>query len=120
MDNKYSDVGKRISYLRKQRGYTREKLAELADISVQFLADIEKGRKSMTVNTLRKLSFTLNVTTDYIVNGTTSTSVNDSLTSILSSMNSDTRTYAERLLVIYAEAINQLTQVHSLDEKSTS
>ena len=36
-------VGARITELRKQRGYTREKLSELADVSVQFLADIEKG-----------------------------------------------------------------------------
>lgn len=47
------DVGKRISNTRKFRGFSREKLSELADISVQFLADIEKGRKSMTVPTLR-------------------------------------------------------------------
>ena len=37
------EVGARITELRKQRGYTREKLSELADVSVQFLADIEKG-----------------------------------------------------------------------------
>ena len=55
--------------IRKERGYTREKLAELADISVQFLADIEKGKKNMTVTTLRKLAKTLTVTTDQIVNG---------------------------------------------------
>ena len=35
------EVGARITELRKQRGYTREKLSELADVSVQFLADIE-------------------------------------------------------------------------------
>ena len=43
-----TDVGKRINEIRKYRGYTREKLSEMADVSVQFLADIEKGdRKSV-------------------------------------------------------------------------
>lgn len=50
------EVGARITELRKQRGYTREKLSELADVSVQFLADIEKGRKSMTVATLKRIA----------------------------------------------------------------
>lgn len=120
MDNKYSDVGERINYIRKQRGYTREKLAELADISVQFLADIEKGRKSMTVNTLRKLAFTLNVTTDYIVNGTTPSPVNNTLTSMLASMNTDVRAHAERLLTVYVDAINHLSPLHIQEEKNTS
>ena len=40
-----TDVGKRINEIRIHREYTREKLSELADVSVQFLADIEKGRK---------------------------------------------------------------------------
>ncbi|WP_294480818.1 helix-turn-helix transcriptional regulator [uncultured Ruminococcus sp.] len=56
--------------IRKARGFTREQLAEKADISVQFLADIEKGRKNMAVTTLRKLSTALMVSADYIVNGT--------------------------------------------------
>ncbi len=70
MDYPYADTGSRILSLRKARGLTRERLAEMADISVQFLADIEKGKKSMTVATLRRLADALTVTTDYIVNGT--------------------------------------------------
>ena len=69
MNYPYEETGKRIFKLRKERGLTREHLAEMADISVQFLADIEKGRKNMTVTTLRKLSSALMVSTDYIVNG---------------------------------------------------
>jgi len=70
MDENSEFVGQRITDTRKRRGYSRERLAEKADISVQFLADIEKGRKSMTVNTLRRIAAALSVTTDYIVNGT--------------------------------------------------
>ena len=69
MENSNAEVGRRINETRKHRGYSREKLSEMAEVSVQFLADIEKGRKSMTIATLRRVAAALNVTTDYIVNG---------------------------------------------------
>ena len=106
MDNRNIEVGQRITELRKKRNYTREKLAEFADISVQFLADIEKGRKGMTVNTLRKIAATLNVSTDYIVNGITPSMPHDDLAVMLASMSDDARKHAEKLLMVYAEALN--------------
>lgn len=106
MDNRNIEVGQRITELRKKRGYTREKLAEFADISVQFLADIEKGRKGMTVNTLRKIAATLNVSTDYIVNGTLLAAPGDELSAMLASMSGDAKKYAEQLLMVYNEALN--------------
>ena len=48
-----SAVGRRLRCRREELALTRKKLAECAEISVQFLADIETGRKGMTVQTLR-------------------------------------------------------------------
>lgn len=76
MDINNINVGIRIAETRKRRNYSREKLSELAEVSVQFLADIEKGRKTMTITTLRRVAAALNVTTDYIVNGTEAYSEN--------------------------------------------
>ncbi len=108
MDMQNIEVGRRITEIRKKRGYTREKLSELADISVQFLADIEKGRKSMTINTLRKLSSALFVSTDYIVNGTSAQENNDfsDIISILSTLSDKNKKQAEKILTAFAEAIN--------------
>ena len=64
-----SAVGRRLRCRREDLALTREKLAEYADISVQFLADIETGRKGMTVQTLRKLALALHCTADDIVFG---------------------------------------------------
>lgn len=69
MNHQYAETGNRILQLRKSRNLTREKLAEKADISVQFLADIERGRKNMTITTLRKLASALCITADFIING---------------------------------------------------
>lgn len=63
------EVGLRLRALREQQMLTRERLAEYADISVQFLADIETGRKGMTVQTLRKLAVSLHCSADDIVFG---------------------------------------------------
>lgn len=63
------EIGARLRALREDKSLSREKLAEAADISVQFLADIETGRKGMTVQTLRKLVLALHCTADDIVFG---------------------------------------------------
>ena len=100
------EVGARITEMRKQRGYTREKLSELADVSVQFLADIEKGRKSMTIATLKKIAAALLVTTDYIVNGTAEDGDNDGIISILNTLSDKNKKQAEKILTAFAEAVN--------------
>ena len=61
------EIGLRLRGCREQHALTRERLAEYADISVQFLADIETGRKGMTVQTLRKLALALHCSTDELV-----------------------------------------------------
>lgn len=63
------EIGLRLRALRERQKLTRERLAEYADISVQFLADIETGRKGMTVQTLRKLAIALHCNSDAIVFG---------------------------------------------------
>lgn len=111
MDITNAGVGKRINDLRKCRGYSREKLSELADISVQFMADIEKGRKSMTIPVLRRIAAALNVTTDYIVNGSDSSSDNVQIDAMLASLSSYNRSQAEKLLAVFVETINGEKQI---------
>lgn len=66
-DNKV--IGLRIRRTRENLGLSREVLAEKADISVTFLADIEQGKKSTTIQPLGRLATALDVSTDYIVYG---------------------------------------------------
>lgn len=67
MNSENSVIGSRIRSLREYQKLSREKLAEKADISTQFLADIESGKKGMTVVTLKKICRALCVTADSIV-----------------------------------------------------
>ncbi len=105
-DTTTQETGERIFKMRKKRGYTKEKLAELANVSVQFLADIERGHKSMTVKTLRRIATALNVTTDYIVNGSGPFSENAELNLMLASLSPYRRQQAEKLLAVFIETLN--------------
>ena len=63
------EIGTRIKEKRRNCKYTREKLAELVDISPQFLANIESGKKGMSFLTLIKLCECLGVSCDYVILG---------------------------------------------------
>ncbi len=108
MDEKISQVGQRIFALRKQQNLTREMLAEKADISVQFLADIEKGRKNMTITTLRKISAALFATTDYIVNGSKEKTdeTECELIDLCKSLSPKLQAKAIKLLKVYLEVVS--------------
>lgn len=69
MINIYKDAGERIYMLRLLRGYTRENLAELADISPKFLYEIERGKKGFSAFVLYSLSKALKTDCDYILTG---------------------------------------------------
>lgn len=96
--------------IREYSNLTREVLAEKADISVQFLADIENGRKSMTVKTLKKLSESLMVSCDYIVFGKPPSDQNGNdespLYNMLEMLTPRQREGAEELLKIYIRAVH--------------
>ena len=64
------EIGARVRQRRKALGYTREYIAERANISVQFLFDIEKGKKSMTAMTIVNLAEALSVSIDFLLLGT--------------------------------------------------
>ena len=53
--------GKRIQYLRQQRGLSQEKFAEAIDIAATSLSYIETGRGFTTLPTLQKMAVVLNV-----------------------------------------------------------
>ena len=104
------DVGCRIRNLREYAHYTREALAEKADISVQFLADIETGRKSMTVKTLRNIARSLHVSADYIIFGNTSPEdtekTGSNLFLMFERLTPKEKHYAEEILKLYIDALS--------------
>lgn len=62
-------IGLRIRKLREEQKLSREKLSEKSNISNQFLADIETGKKGMTVETFIKISEALSVSPNDLIFG---------------------------------------------------
>lgn len=59
----------RIRKAREDAGYTREKFAELLDVSVSYLAEVERGRSNVSVKTLIKICNVLGLSADYVLFG---------------------------------------------------
>ena len=59
----------RIRRAREERGYTREKFAEKLDVSVSYLAELERGRTGISVKMLIKVCNVLGLSSDYILFG---------------------------------------------------
>ena len=101
-------VGKRIRNMRENAHLTREQLAELANISIQFLSDIENGMKSMTVPTIISLANALHVSTDYLLLGKTEecpSSVDASLIAMLAALPEKQRQVAGDLLRCFVQGV---------------
>ncbi len=65
------ELGHRIRQCRKMKHLTQEKLAELISVSPHYIYEVEKGLKSMSLATFIDLCTVLNVSTDYLLFGTT-------------------------------------------------
>lgn len=61
MTNIKTLLGKRIKEIRKKNGMTQENLAELANIEIPSLSNIENGKNYPNNETLEKISKALNV-----------------------------------------------------------
>lgn len=59
----------RIRKARENMGYTREKFAELLDVSVSYMAEVERGKTGISVKMLMKICGVLGLSADYILYG---------------------------------------------------
>ncbi len=59
----------RIRQAREKAGYTREQFAELVDVSVSYMAEVERGRTGVSVKTLTAICRLLGLSADYVLFG---------------------------------------------------
>ena len=67
-------IGTRIRKIREKMNLTREQFSELIDISPSFLSQIERGEKSMSIETLMMITLKSGYSCDYILFGDNSKS----------------------------------------------
>lgn len=62
-------TGPRIRQRRIEIGLTQQTLAQLADISVGFVSEIEKGKRNPSGRVLLRIASALRTTTDWVLRG---------------------------------------------------
>ena len=67
MEIDYAEVGSRIKHRRKELGMSQEKLAELIDVSVPHMSNIENGKTKFSLQVLIDLANALNTTPDVLL-----------------------------------------------------
>ena len=91
-------MGKRIQSRRKQQGYTQEQLAEMMNVSIQMISNLERGNKAIRIDNLINLSQILDVSTDFILTGKATADDNEALTSRIAQLSSKDRKMIEMLV----------------------
>ena len=61
------ELGKRIREARNKAGYTREVLAEKAEMGAMYLGEIERGVKMPSMKSFIKIVEALDISADYIL-----------------------------------------------------
>lgn len=62
-------IGERLRGKREQAGYTREQLGELCSLSPRFIANVELGDSTFSLDSLMTVCRTLSCSADYLLFG---------------------------------------------------
>lgn len=95
-----SQIGHRLREKREEAGYTREKLGELCSLSPRFIANIEFGDSTFSLDSLMTVCRVLSCSSDYILFGD----------SVDSGAWADTTARMRQLDPKYQEPVNKVLQ----------
>lgn len=62
-------LGMRIKYLRKRRGWSQEDLALEANINKNYLSDLERGMRNPTLKVMEKIAVALQIDISELTKG---------------------------------------------------
>lgn len=62
-------LGKRIKQIRYQQGLSQADLAELVDVSVPYISQVETAKKCASLELVASIADKLNVSVDYLLTG---------------------------------------------------
>lgn len=99
-DTLKAQIGLRLREKREQAGYTREKLGELCSLSPRFIANIELGDSTFSLDSLMIVCRVLSCSSDYLLFGN----------SVDTGAWSETISKLEQLDVKYQEPVSKMLQ----------
>ena len=109
MDEKLrASVGKRLRGYRESLGLTRDQFAEKANLSAQFITEVESGRKGCSVESLYKICTAFEVSADYIIFGKPNMNFSSPANVLLENVRNE---YMEEYMAIIAMANSLVEKV---------
>lgn len=101
-------LGDKIRHLRKQKGYTLEKLGELTESSKSYIWELEnKNPPRPSADKIAKIAAVLGVTADYLVDSRESSPavdvVDDAFFRKYRNMDSDTKERIRRMVEVWSD-----------------
>lgn len=96
--------GERLHNRRNVLNLTQESVAEKSGISLRFYQMIERGEKSVSLDTLIRLSDVLTISVDYLLFGDLSGSLENPLTEMFRRLSPQQREDAIKILQLYSKA----------------
>lgn len=110
----YKLVGQRIRTIRKKRGMTQERLAELAEISPQHCSGIETGAAKVSLPALVKIANALNASMDELLLDSISAVEKPSLMKEVETVFGDATPDETYLMLAQAKSIKEAVRVKGL------
>ena len=109
-------IGARIKQAREAAGLTQERLAELVDVTAQYLSGVERGTVGLSVPVLRCLCSVLLVSCDFILSGNQEYTDVTGITARLSKLPPEHVQNVEEILNRYMEGIAITQQMKTSDK----
>jgi len=100
-------VGTRIRQTRELLSLSREKFSEKCGISCSFLADIERGKKGASAETLHKICIGANISPNYLVLGSNTPKDVSAIAELLSQLEPRYINSAVGILKEFINAVHQ-------------
>ena len=114
IDLNYKLVGQRLRAVRKKRGMTQERLAELAGISPQHCSGIETGAAKVSLPALVNLANVLNVSMDELLLDSLPSVAKPELMKEVEAVFSDASPDETYLMLSQAKSIKEAVRVKGL------
>lgn len=96
--------GEGLRNRRNVLGFTQEFVSDKAGITLRFYQMLERGEKSVSLDTLISLSRALTISTDYLLFGDLSYNLESPLVEILNGLPQPQREDALKILQLYSKA----------------
>jgi transcriptional regulator with XRE-family HTH domain len=114
------EVGHRIQMVREKCGYTQEQFAEMLDVGVQHISNIERGVVGISLTALRNACQVLDISADYLLMGKNSSGTTNLLVQQINQLPVDQMVQVEKGFSQILEALNLANQQKTIPSENSS